>query len=94
MDYKVDIHKNWIEKYLEVISIDKVTLEIGTFDTQRLKAMKNGEKLPEAAFMNSVRYILVDEIYALQEKLDISFEIEITYGSMTKLKRKELGVEK
>ena len=186
LDHKVDIHKNWIEKYLEVMPIEKVTLEIGTFDTQRLKAMNNGEKLPvgtdyqrgeqydfytirdavfsrdhytcqcckesikdnknlvlrthhigywkgdrsnrvsnlltvcdkchnqanhqpsgklyglqpkstklpEAAFMNSVRYILVDEIYALQEKLDISFEIEITYGSMTKLKRKELGVEK
>ena len=186
LDHKVDIHKHWIEKYLEVMPIEKVTLEIGTFDTQRLKAMNNGEKLPvgtdyqrgeqydfytirdavfsrdhytcqcckesikdnknlvlrthhigywkgdrsnrvsnlltvcdkchnqanhqpsgklyglqpkltklpEAAFMNSVRYILVDEIYALQEKLDISFEIEITYGSMTKLKRKELGVEK
>lgn len=37
---------------------------------------------------------MVDDIYTLQEKLDISFEIEITYGSMTKLKRKELGIEK
>ena len=44
--------------------------------------------------MNSVRYILVNEIYTLQEELDIPFEIETTYGSMTKLKRKELKVEK
>ena len=186
LEHKVEIHKHWIEKYLKVMPIEKVILETGTFDTQRLKAINDGKtlpvgtdyqcgeqydfytmrdavfsrdhytcqcckksmntnknmvlrthhigywkgdrsnrvsnlltvcdkchtqvnhqpsgklyglqpkskKLPEAAFMNSVRYILVDEIYNLQEKLNVSFEVEITYGSMTKLKRKELGIEK
>ena len=37
------------------------------------------KKLPEAAFMNSVRYILVDEIYNLQEKLNVSFKVAILY---------------
>ena len=43
LEHKVEIYKHWIEKYLDVIPIDKVTLEIVTFDTQRLKAMNNRE---------------------------------------------------
>ena len=186
LQHKVDLHVYWFEKYLSVIPITSVIVEVGSFDTQRLTAIANCEelpvgpdyqhgqqydfytlrdavfsrdhytcqcckrsvsntkdlvlhthhigywkhdrsnrvsnlltvcskchtsanhqpsgklyglkskskKLPEAAFMNSVRYILIDEIKDVINKQNKNIEVHVTYGSMTKLKRKELGIEK
>ena len=186
LQHKVDIHLQWLEKYMEVIPITKIVVEVGSFDTQRLTAIENNEKLPvgedyqkgvkydfyttrdavfsrdhytcqcckksihddknlilhthhigywkhdrsnrvsnlltvcnkchtptnhqssgklygleskstklpEAAFMNSVRYILINGIKELITKYNFHIDIQITYGSMTKLKRKELGIDK
>ena len=46
LEHKVEIHKHWIERYLKVMPIEKVILETGTFDTQRLKAINDGKTLP------------------------------------------------
>lgn len=50
--------------------------------------------LPEPTFMNTVRYILIDSIKEMLNKKNLTIGVKRTYGSMTKLKRKELGIEK
>ena len=186
LQHKVDLHVYWFKKYLTVMPITSVVVEVGSFDTQRLAAIANGEELlvgtdyqhgeqydfytfrdavfsrdhytcqcckrnisntkdlvlhthhigywkhdrsnrvsnlltvcskchtptnhqpsgklyglksksknlPKAAFMNSVRYLLIDEIKDVINKQNNNTEVHVTYGSMTKLKRHELGIEK
>ncbi len=47
LEHKVDIHVREAQKYIDVCPITSVTLEMGQFDTQVLKAVDNGEPIPE-----------------------------------------------
>lgn len=47
LKHKLEIHEVWIKKICAVMPVTSITLEMGNFDTQVLKAMQEGRPLPE-----------------------------------------------
>lgn len=47
IQHKLEVHLYWIEKISQYVPISFYSIEMGQFDTQLLKAIEKGEKLPE-----------------------------------------------
>lgn len=102
LEHKKQLNIRLIERYVSVIPITRATVEVGSFDTMLLQAIQKGGKLfgfgedkefanlSGAAFMNTVRWQIVNALYATYGKEFVT----ITYGAMTKEKRIALQLEK
>lgn len=57
LEHKKDVHVNVIKKICEVYPVTSITMEMGTFDTQVLKALEEGKPLPEGTdYQHGERY--------------------------------------
>ena len=57
LQHKLEIHEVWIRKICAVMPVTSITLEMGNFDTQLLKAIDEGRPLPEGAdYQQEERY--------------------------------------
>ena len=72
---KVDTHLKVIADVHKILPVSKVTVEVASFDTQLLKAIENGEPLPEGidfqqgeqlGFWNTREYVLFRDKHTCQ----------------------------
>lgn len=57
IQHKMDIHIDWIKRLCEVIPVKDITLEMGNFDIQVLKAIEEGKPIPQGTdYQRGERY--------------------------------------
>ena len=55
--HKAEVHLDWLERICRVMPVTDITLEMGNFDTQLLKAMEEGKPAPKGTdYQHGERY--------------------------------------